>query len=436
MTSGRFQKGARKLMAMQTAVKAFKPEKKHDVDVPALKKKFLVLSYHDEVEEIIITFADLLCEYNIPVKLLVDLTQRQEWKILDDTAVICCFLSARYQNSPACKNQLEYASMAGAAVVPFQMSKKWKPTGWLSSITDGRKTIDFSEIKKTNIVSKTVELIYELRTIVGKKLDFGGFEGDFNCPIPLEELQESTYGGKFIILRKDFGDSHNKVLRMVHEWLGYLPVGYNIEKIEVVFNSNRYRMFEGQLMSAEHRQEQAAFQPNLSIEDSQEERQNVLDKLYDLAKKVQHNRRVRIVRMWHGCKRSILPNLLSDGFATLSILDSGWFGSAMYLTSSAKYATNYSGNHECLVLCYVLILNPFPVVASDAPSTAEPQQFRFYGAGNYKSYQCHYIPVSPSSHGKPSDYRPPAEGTLYAKYDELAVFQQSDILPQIVVYLK
>ncbi|CAF1443594.1 unnamed protein product [Didymodactylos carnosus] len=111
----------------------------------------------------------------------------------------------------------------------------------------------------------------------------------------------------------------------------------------------------------------------------------------------------------------------------------------MYFTSSAKYATRYCGeNGGCLITCYIALLNPFPVVSPDAPPSLSPTQFRFYGKGNYKNYQCHYVPVSPvRGIGVDTwDYRPPTTGTDDAIYDELAVFQETSILPQVVVRFK
>ncbi|CAF1463299.1 unnamed protein product [Adineta steineri] len=197
-------------------------------------------------------------------------------------------------------------------------------------------------------------------------------------------------------------------------------------------------MFLQQLESIENKQQQAVFQPQLNVENSREERQRVLNRLDTLCQQVSHNRSVRIIRMWHGCRQNILPNLLSDGFSTLGFLDDGWFGKAMYFTSSAKYATRYCGQTGgCLIMCYLLLLNPFPVTRTDAPPAVSPNRFRFYGKGNYKNYQCHYIPVSPVGGPNTQDYRPPSSGNVDdAEYDELAIFQEANILPQVVIHFQ
>ncbi|CAF2050528.1 unnamed protein product [Rotaria magnacalcarata] len=98
-----------------------------------------------------------------------------------------------------------------------------------------------------------------------------------------------------------------------------------MEKIEYIFNPDHYRMFLGQLGTVENCQMESAFQSKLGMENSPKERQLVLDRLDTLCQQVSHNRRrARIVRMWHGYRKNILLNLLSDGFATLGFLDDGW----------------------------------------------------------------------------------------------------------------
>ncbi|CAF4174038.1 unnamed protein product [Adineta steineri] len=206
--------------------------------------------------------------------------------------------------------------------------------------------------------------------------------------------------------------------------------------MEIVENRDKFNHFRQQIEIVESRQDQSVFQPVFDEESNPEERQKVLKRLDGLCEQVTHNRKANIVRVWHGCNKKLLPQLLSEGFASLGQVDDGWFGKGMYFSSSAEYASRYCPQNEdaCLLMCYVLVLNPFPVIYDDAPEDVKPHKFRFYGRGNHRAYQCHYIPVSGE---KPTmDFRPPLEGVDHADYDELVVFESANILPQIVVHLK
>ncbi|CAF0915703.1 unnamed protein product [Didymodactylos carnosus] len=67
--------------------------------------------------------------------------------------------------------------------------------------------------------------------------------------------------------------SHDTIRARVHMWFGMLPHKFVMDKVEVVFNAARYRMFLGQLEIIENRQDQPAFQPSLSSEISAVERE-------------------------------------------------------------------------------------------------------------------------------------------------------------------
>jgi len=296
------------------------------------------------------------------------------------------------------------------------------------------KSID--ELKSSLVNTNTTNVL--LLSKESKKSYYDQFHGDFTPLLSIHEMaDDTTLTYQNVSACQLTSPKHSHIVSRIHNWLGMLPSRYKIEKIEYVFNAARYRMFLGQLETVQNRQIQPAFQPKLNEENNHEERERVLERLDALCQQVSHTRRARIVRMWHGCRPNILSNLLSDGFATLGTLDDGWYGKAMYFTSSAKYATRYSGeNGGCLIMCYIILLNPFPIISADAPLNVSPTKFRFYGRGNYKNYQCHYIPVSPTGGSDTWDYRPPSTGTDDAIYDELAMFQEAAILPQIVIHFK
>jgi len=279
----------------------------------------------------------------------------------------------------------------------------------------------------------------KMTTTTTKKVFYDQFEGDFAPIVSVSEMEnDATTIYENVLACQLTNEKHRTIISHVSNWLGILPSCYKIDFIEYVFNAGRYRMFLGQLEAIENRQKDPAFQPKLNEESNFSERCRVLARLDALCEQVSHNRNVRIVRMWHGCRRNALSSLLSHGFATLGTLDDGWYGKAMYFTSSAKYATRYCDvdGDGCLIMCYIILLNPFPVISADAPLNVSPTKFRFYGRGNHKNYQCHYIPVSPVSTASTMDYRPPSTGIDDAIYDELAVFQETCILPQFVVHLK
>ena len=54
---------------------------------------------------------------------------------------------------------------------------------------------------------------------------------------------------------------------------------------------------------------------------------------------------------------------------------------AMYRNGLAFYALKYCGKPKVLVMCYVVLVNPFPLLACDAPDDVSEKEFRFYSKG-------------------------------------------------------
>lgn len=62
---------------------------------------------------------------------------------------------------------------------------------------------------------------------------------------------------------------------------------------------------------------------HLEDESDSKTRAAVLEHLYSLCAKVKCNRKVKLLRCWHGMKATVLSNVLENGFAALSVLDAG-----------------------------------------------------------------------------------------------------------------
>lgn len=82
--------------------------------------------------------------------------------------------------------------------------------------------------------------------------------------------------------------------------------------------------------------------------------------------------------------------------------------SGIYFSTDPGYSVRYGQDSICLIMCYVIALNPYPVIKDDALSSS---QLIFAGKANYKNYGCHYVPVIPYGDEKTTkDFRPPPIG--------------------------
>jgi len=221
----------------------------------------------------------------------------------------------------------------------------------------------------------------------------------------------------------------------ISRYLTSLAPHASVDHIDLIFSSSTQRLFHGAIETLEKRMASGIFKPNFSIESLPAERQIVLDSLYNLPSVTKHNREgVLVVGAFHGTTAPSAESILKMGFANLAMLDDGWFGNGIYFTSHPEYAYRYCKNKKdpCLIFCFLLLSNPYPVIFRDASSAND---LAFKGKANYKNYGSHYVPVV---HYKGVDYRPPDPGAAKTGplYDEIVIFQETHILPFGIVHLK
>jgi len=136
------------------------------------------------------------------------------------------------------------------------------------------------------------------------------------------------------------------------------------------------------------------------------------------------NERVGILPTIHGTSVTIAWKICHGGFANLSALDVGFFGSGIYFTTSAKYAIPYFATkaNPAILISYVIPGNPYPVVEQPAG----PDSI----AGNTlkPGYQSHY--VCTTSRGAPH-----VKPTKHHVYDEIVINQEAQVAPAYILIL-
>lgn len=91
-------------------------------------------------------------------------------------------------------------------------------------------------------------------------------------------------------------------------------------------------------------------------------------------------KQAKVLPVWHGAKQKKIPLICLNGFKSDGkhhydpkggaspgadpTTDIGYFGSGMYFTNSAGYASRYGGD-GCLVLAWVSMREPYPVISNN-----------------------------------------------------------------------
>jgi len=135
------------------------------------------------------------------------------------------------------------------------------------------------------------------------------------------------------------------------------------------------------------------------------------------------NSEVSIIPQLHGTDFDIAKAICKTGFASLSLLDEGWYGKGIYFTHSGLYATPYyaTKKNPALIIAYVIPGNVYPVY--EAPKSEKS----LVGSGLMGGYQAHYVVTT--KEGEPVENKTTNE----KYYSELVIVQEAQCVPAFIL---
>ncbi len=236
------------------------------------------------------------------------------------------------------------------------------------------------------------------------------------------------------------------------------PSGYSISKISCIDHPFHTAAFEAELVNID--EEAKRFLPRWANEQENQRKKGVIERWKDLVHafdpleiptmgQITHLTAAKVLPLWHGSSFDKCHSICSSGFTyfgkhhffdpnanagSISSTDMGFFGSGIYFTNSAHYASMYSEGH--LLLSWVSMREPYPVV-SDVPHPNKCTDMKMLeGKGAYQNYNAHYIPVISANPKKPfcMDYYP-CYKDQQPVWDEIVIFQRSQTLSRFWVEL-
>jgi hypothetical protein len=251
------------------------------------------------------------------------------------------------------------------------------------------------------------------------------YVGKWKISESLLEKQGWKTQGDIEILEMSRNDSEYK--NVVNMFMKYTKRNFNITKIMCINNEPLSTLFGHRLDNLALRLKKPIFQPKWDNEKNVPQRKKYNEKMENLA--VEKYKGVSIIPVFHGCRKQVVYEICETGFANLKTTDMGYFGAGIYGTPHAEYAATVYGD-GVVILCYMSVGHAYPVVDGDME--------KLMGKSNYANFDSHFIPVVPKNPqlhalGKEAVYFP-CRPDAQAVYDELVVFQESQIVPRYVIY--
>jgi serine/threonine protein kinase len=213
--------------------------------------------------------------------------------------------------------------------------------------------------------------------------------------------------------------------------------GYDIGRVEVIFNPSMNVAFEARCKHLQQRQGNPRYAALWQQTPDGGARAEVARRLEDLADPWQDDDYpdVKLMPLWHGTQRDKLGSLLSAGYGAFGDTDDGYFGKGIYATFEAAYAQKYADNfgppdlrNGVLIFNWGVTYNSRPLIKSDFNQHSK----RLNWAPDTAKYDSHFVPVVPLTQ---VDYVPvlPLEPH---QFTEVIFFDASQLLPRYLVTLQ
>lgn len=143
-------------------------------------------------------------------------------------------------------------------------------------------------------------------------------------------------------------------------------------------------------------------------------------------------KKVHMLPLWFATSPEIANTICNSGFGAVPLEEDGIFGRGIYLMDSAEHAILNSTQVEekqVLIMCWVVLGNIYPVVKDDIS--------KLRGRAKYKNYDCHYVPVVPTSpiNLHESSYEPCDEGQIQF-FSQYVIFNEAQLLPRFILHLE
>jgi hypothetical protein len=241
------------------------------------------------------------------------------------------------------------------------------------------------------------------------------------------------------------------------------PPSYSIKRIVCIHNPDHTQVFEGTLKNQEREANSPVFAPKGKDEEPKADRGRALVRWESQASqfspveiKSTNSRRsdtctkAKVLPLWHGSSEFVCKSVCSSGFTSFGkhhyfdesasqgeskSTDKGYFGSGIYFTNSASYATIYSSEGH-LLLSWVSMREPYPVVNDKPYPQKGSDMIKLGGKEHYQNYNAHFIPVASIRPSDPKcvEYYPCYKDQQPA-WDEFVVFYPAQALPRFWVEL-
>ncbi|XP_063688557.1 uncharacterized protein LOC134821743 [Bolinopsis microptera] len=175
-------------------------------------ERHMMLSYQWDNQELVAKVYDIVSEHNINV--WMDIHGGVTGNIneamasgVEGSAVVCCFMTQKYEKSKNCSAELNYANDRGVVVVPCMAQNRtedgnpFRASGWLGILTAGKLWLDFKsdeqlEKRIVQLLTECCARLCKSETPVGKMVSMESKMSKKKAPVQRKKKVRGAAAGQ------------------------------------------------------------------------------------------------------------------------------------------------------------------------------------------------------------------------------------------------
>lgn len=278
-----------------------------------------------------------------------------------------------------------------------------------------------------------LEGIADLKKHVSDHNDESTSDGDY---VPLMRMLGRNWSHlKHCTLEPERYGTHERIFRKLLGWTRSIDDFVRMTKIELVDDPDRFEAFMEQMKTFEKQKTQNRFRSTQGYQNGDSVMTKLTDRVKKLARHVNGQPSIDIIRVWYTCQKHHAEEIIKNEFFAINLFKLRNPQKGICFSSSALCAVQDMQPDDCLIMCYLLVPDPFPVLINNQSGRNSDRQYCFFNNQIHRDYQQQSLSSLRRANDRPSNTILNTTSNTDGLYDKFVTYDPNDVIPHAIIFL-
>lgn len=280
---------------------------------------------------------------------------------------------------------------------------------------------------------RILEGIADLKKHVSDHNDESTGDEDY---VPLMRmLRTNQRHGNHCILEPERDDTHQRIFQKLLGWTQFINHLVRVTRIVLLDDPNRFKAFMKQMSTFSNKKTPNGLQSTQSYLTGDSRMNKVTNRVKKLARQVNGPRSIDIVRVWYTCQKIHAEEIIKNGFSGINRLRFRNPQKGICFSSSALCALQDLERDDCLIMCYLLVPDPYPVLIDNQSRKNLDSRYCFFNNQTHADYRQQSPSLFFGTNYRPSTTNFTVTNSTDGLYDKFVTFDPNDVIPHAIIFL-